>query len=148
MSLPNREKEFAINEIGAVTKERYTGTFQVKRVLTQREEFLADHRRRSILGPNPENSSMAMAQNAYALGQLSVRIVKAPTWWNPNSEDVGGLDLLDENLIAKVFEETLKAEQEWRDEIAKKAEASVKTVEEAAEKKNPVIPDGQSGKPA
>lgn len=146
MSLPDREKEFIVNEVGELTKERYTGTFRVKRVLTQREEFLSDHRRRAILGPNPENSAMAMAQNAYALGQLSVRITKSPSWWNPNNEEVGGLDLIDENLIAKVFEETLKAEQEWRDEIAKKAADAVKTVEEAADKKNPIIPDGKSGK--
>ena len=116
MPLPNREKELAFNEVGETTGERYTGTFRIKRILTQREEFLADLRRRSILGPNPENAIVAIVNNAFTLGQLSVRIIEGPSWWNPNEDDVGGLDMLDMNILASLFEECMRADAEWRAE--------------------------------
>ena len=131
MSLPVFEAQFAISEVGETTGEKFTGMFTVKRVLSKREESLADIRRRAILGPQPENSLSSVANDAYVLGQLAVRIVKAPKWWD---ESDGGLDLLDSNVLAKIFEETLKAEIEFRKEIAEKTGDAEKVLEKTVQK--------------
>lgn len=125
------EKQFIINETGTTTGERYSGTFRVKTLLTKREEIAADIRRRSILGPNPETALTVISNDAYVLGQLSVRIIDAPSWWDKSD---GGLDLTDDNVIQKVYEETIKAEIEYREEVAKAAEKVTKILKKTAGK--------------
>jgi hypothetical protein len=122
-------KVIDINLIGNTTGQPYNGSFQVKTLLSRREQFQADARRREIIGPNGESAMPALQGEAFMLGQLSARIVKAPDWWDRSS---GGIDLKDDNVISTLFEEALRAEKEAIDEVKKQAEDSLK---EIAEKK-------------
>ena len=134
------EKSFIIDLVGDTTGERFVGTFTVKCVLSKREEMAADIRRRSILGPNPENAITMLASDAFVLGQLSVRIIKAPSWWDRSE---GGLDLLDTNVTAKVFEEATKSEIEFRESISKQADAATDVLKKTVAKNVP--PEEQGG---
>ena len=127
----DEDKTFVVQETGETTDRQFIGTFTVKRTLSKRDDQLADQRRRLILGPQPENATISAANDAYVLGQLSVRITKSPAWWD---ESDGGLDLKDNNIIAKIYSEAVQAELEWRNEIDKRAEEAGKTVKKIADK--------------
>jgi hypothetical protein len=138
--LANLEKSFIIDLVGDTTGDKFSGTFTVKCVLSKREEMAADVRRRFILGPSPENALNMLASDAFVLGQLSVRVTKSPSWWDRSD---GGLELVDMNIIAKVFEEATKAELEFRETISKKAEEATKVLEKTVAKNVP--PEEQGG---
>jgi len=138
MSSIDLEKTFVISETGDSTGEKFTGTFVVKCLLSKREEMAADLRRRMILGPSPDAALNSISNDAWLVGQLSVRILRAPSWWEQSD---GGLDLRDNNVLAKVFEESMKAELEYRETIAKAAENAVaKNLAKLAEKTPGVAP--------
>jgi len=139
MPLPNIESTFTVSVKGETTGHQYLGPFTVKCILTKREEFLSDIRRRELLGPAPEDALPSIRNNAYALSQLYVRIADAPAWWR---ESDFGTGLHDTNVIAEIFEKSLEAAESWRKRLAAeadKAEAVVKKVAKRA---------GRDGEPA
>jgi hypothetical protein len=89
-----------IDVIGQRTGNPYNGKFLVKMVLTRRENFIADERRRMIVGTNPLGVAPSLNGEAYMLGQLFVRILEGPKWWKDSD---GGLDLEDENVIGELY---------------------------------------------
>lgn len=107
-------KEINIDLLGAETGQRRNGKFKVKTLLSRRDRFLADEARRRILGFNPDAALLTLQEEAYVLGQLKVRVIEGPKWWNDSS---GGEDLEDGNVIAKVYEEALAAETERRSKL-------------------------------
>lgn len=110
---------FTFHSVGAVTKNVYFGDFGVKTVLSRYDQFLADQKRREILGQNPKDALEGLFQEAFMLGQLYVRIVKSPPFWaNSNF----GLLLPDHNIILELFQKSLELEQKTHDLLAKKAE--------------------------
>lgn len=138
MKLPNLESTFAISEKGDETGHQYIGTFTVKCILSKREEFLADARRRELLGAMADDATVTVRGNAFALSQLFVRIVDAPEWW---VESDNGADLYDNNVIAEVFAKALEAADEWRKKISGEADKAEKVVKKTATRK-PKSKDG------
>lgn len=125
-------KIFSINEIGQRSGKSYDGKFTVKTLLTRRENFVADERRRFILGTNAQGAVPSLSGEAYMLGQLSVRIVDAPQWWVDSDN---GLDIVDENIIGilyKLMEEKVKEAEE---EIAAKAKQSLEKLAKSTTKR-------------
>ena len=98
--------QFSINEVGTKTGRAFSGTFTVKTLLTRADQFAADQRRRDILGPGSAEALDALKLEAFMLGQLSVRILKAPQFWN---ESGNGLQLEDFNIIQTVFDKCVDA---------------------------------------
>jgi hypothetical protein len=102
----------------------FNGAFTVKTVLTRADRFLADQVRREIIGPSPEGHAVpaALQGEAFMLGQLRVRVVKAPEWWT-NSRN--GLDMEDGRVIGEIFNLALQKEDEYRQSIKKDAEKAL-----------------------
>lgn len=112
-----------LNSIGEVTGNPYVGKFKVKTLLSRRDYFTADLKRREIVGSvSPENAMPTLVGEAYMLGQLFVRIVEAPEWWNNAGM---GLDLKDSNITAELFEATTQVEKKAKDAVKEKAQAAL-----------------------
>lgn len=110
-----------ISTVGIRTGKPYNGKFTVKTVTTRRENFLADERRRFIIGSNAANAPAALQGEAYMLGLLFVRIVEAPDWWKTSD---GGLEIEDENVIGELYklsEEKISEREKEMQEAAKGA---------------------------
>lgn len=114
----NNTASFSINVQGETTQTNWIGDFSAKIRLSHADEMQRDRLRKDFLGPNPEDSSPRAKDQAEVFSQLAVRIVKAPLWWK---ESRGGLELSDDNVIAKVYEEALRIEREALEELQKKA---------------------------
>lgn len=120
---------FEINEIGTKTGNPYNGSFKVKTLLTRREEFTADELRRAIIGANPDAVPPSLSGEAFMHGQLQVRIIDCPKWW----EDAGmGLDLPDLNVVVAVFQQAIDAEKKREKEIQKASEEALKKIKKTA----------------
>ena len=115
-------KQIEISAIGETTGKSYSGTFKIKGILSRRDLFQADVGRRRILGPNSTDALPALQGEAYMLGMLQVRVLEAPEWWSLNAN---GELLEDANVIAELFESSIKASDEVLKEINKKATAAL-----------------------
>jgi hypothetical protein len=112
---------------GQDTGHPYSGNFEVKTVLSRRDRFAADQKRREVLGPGGDSALPTLQGEAFMIGQLWVRVVKAPDWWsNANC----GLDLKDENVTPELFELALKAESDAVKELQSKAKSSLEKLSE------------------
>lgn len=123
---------FNITAVGQRTGRNYTGKFTVKAVLSRRENFLADERRRYILGANAAGAPASLQGEAFMLGQLFVRIVEGPVWWQQAD---GGLEIEDENIIGELYKLTEEKVQERETELAASAKTALKTLANSPSKK-------------
>jgi hypothetical protein len=105
---------FTINVVGDITKERVQGTFASKPILTHREELTVDRIKRDLLGPDSANASANSVAMASIIAELSVRLTDAPPFWKNSN---GGLDLVDENVVAAVYEKVMKIEKDTVDGV-------------------------------
>lgn len=121
-----------ISTVGTVTGKSYTGKFSIKTVLNRRENFLADERRRFILGGNPNSAPPALQGEAYMLGQLFVRIVEAPDWWKQSD---AGLDIEDDNLIGELYKAAEGAVAEQEKVVQEEAKAALEKLAHNPSKK-------------
>ena len=125
-------QKFSVSLIGEDTAQPFNGDFVVKTVLTRRELFLADERRRIILGMVPAGVPASISGEAYMLGQLHVRIVSAPDWWNKSE---GGLDIADANVIGEVFRLALEKEEERKKALQENSKAALDKISKSASKR-------------
>lgn len=121
-----------ISTVGSVTGKPYNGKFLIKTVLNRRENFLADERRRYILGGNPNSAPPALQGEAYMLGQLFVRIVEAPDWWKQSDS---GLDIEDDNVIGELYKAAEAAASDREKVIQDEAKASLEQLAKNPSKK-------------
>jgi hypothetical protein len=116
---------FTINTTGEDTGRVYSGKFKVKTILSRRDNFVADERRRMILGTNPTQAAPALQGEAYILGQLFVRIIEAPKFWQDSDN---GLDIEDANVIGEIFKLTIEKQEELKNSVKDEAEKAVKNL--------------------
>jgi len=121
-------EKFSVSIVGEKTGNVYAGDFTVKTVLTRRDEFIADSRRRELLGANPEGALPQLQVEAFMYGQLFVRIVQAPKFW---SDAGNGIDLADLNVISKVYETAKDKEEERIKKVKAQAEEALKQIAKA-----------------
>lgn len=120
----------SLSTTGTTTGQSFAGEFEVKTVLSRRDQFAADQKRREILGGIAQDQAMAtLVGEAFMLGQLFVRITKAPDWWTTAGY---GLDLKDSNVISELYEHALAKQAEAQRAIKEQAKAAL---EKIAEKK-------------
>jgi hypothetical protein len=112
-------KQFDISAIGDETGAHFSGTFKVRTILSRRDQFVADQRRRSILGADAQSAMPGLIGEAFMLSQLYVRIIEAPKWWQDSD---GGLELKDPNIISQLFDSTMKAVESAKQELLKEAD--------------------------
>jgi len=120
---PNQyQKTVQIAEVGDNTQEEFVGTFVFRTMLSHRDNLNEDRIRRELLvGPTGSASGEEALNTAAIFAALTVRIINAPTWW---TERNNGMDLYDNNVVAKVYAEARKAEADQLAELKAKAEAA------------------------
>jgi hypothetical protein len=123
---------FDINMVGGDSGNPYHGTFKVRTLLTRRQLALGDEIRRDILGKNPEGASPRVAADAFIAGQLSIRILEAPEWFE--SAGVGGIDLPDINVLEEVFRKTMEAEEERKSKLVAAGDKAAEKLKKKTEK--------------
>lgn len=112
--------EFTISVVGEKTNTTWHGAFKAKPLLSHRDELIRDARRRELLGGvNPQFADPRQLNQADIFAELAVRLVSAPSFWADNG---GGLDLLDDNVVAEVYKQAIKIETDALADIKKKAE--------------------------
>jgi hypothetical protein len=111
------------DEVGQTTKERYSGRFVIKTLLSARDQLNADAFRRKQLGEDPDNADRVLKAWAGMVAQIYVRVIEAPKWYY--STDYG-LELKDYEIVNKLFEKTVEIDAETRKEIAEEAEGARK----------------------
>lgn len=135
--------KFSVSVIGEETGTSYTGDFVVKTLLTRRDNFAADERKRLIIG-NVSNPAMVPPHihgEAYMLSQLSVRVVNGPDWYIRSDN---GMDLTDSNIIGEIFRLALEKEDERKTALGKTAEQALEKLSKKAKKTGTETTDEQS----
>ena len=110
-----------ISVVGDESGQPFSGEFEVKTLLSRADRFEADRLRRAILGDRGGEAAPALAGEAFMLGQLSVRIKKAPAWWTDHDN---GLSLSDLNVIVDVFNAAVAKEEERKAAMVKAADTA------------------------
>lgn len=120
-------KVVSVNIVGDRSGNPYTGDFTMKMLMTERDEFNADLRRRQILGPSPDGTppAAALQWRAFMMGQLAARITDAPEWWL--SSDTG-MELADRNVVPAIYDAMLEAEEELAGEVKQETEKAVNKI--------------------
>ena len=124
MDLPKNDHSFSFSEKGERTKKTYEGQFTVKCLLTM-EEIRQVGLKLDLFNGGSKTLPGLVALLNRAFAELSVRIIKAPSWWTDSND---GRDLFDTNVVLEVFNSAINAEQVWDDRIkdaAKDADAAV-----------------------
>lgn len=123
--------KFDINLIGSESGNPYNGSFKVRTLLTRRQLAMADEVRRDIIGKDPDNAFPKVKTDAFIAGQLAVRVLDAPKWFQDAGP--GGIDLPDNNVLELILDKAIQCEADRKDKIlgeAKKAEEDLKSKEE------------------
>ena len=111
---------FTISVVGEKTNTTWHGEFKAKPLLSHRDELVRDSRRREFLGGvNPQFADPRQLNQADIFAELSVRLTSAPAFW---SDSGGGLDLLDDNVVAEVYKHAVRIENEELARIKKAAD--------------------------
>jgi hypothetical protein len=104
-----QDSQFSVDIKGKTTGQSYVGVFKIKTRLSMRDRLRQDEVRRTILGVNAESATMEAQGIANAVSYLNVRITKAPSWWTDNQ---GGLELEDMDVLAEVYQKAFQIEEE------------------------------------
>lgn len=121
----DNEKVFSINMEGETTKEKFVGKFTCKVRLSHRDSIAKDNFRRTLLNGAPDTAGGRAASLAFLASELSVRILKSPSWFDLSES---GLELEDDNVLAFIYQECIKAEKEAFEVLHGKAEEAVPVI--------------------
>lgn len=132
MAFNSEPINFTISVDGEVTGEKYRGEFKAKPRLSHRDQMQRDRVRRELLGGDAQFADQKTLYQAEIFSQLAVRIIKAPSWWTDSN---GGLDLEDDAVIAQVYKQAMKLEEEALAALKKEADAAKADLAEIKEQK-------------
>lgn len=121
--MDGNNRDFFVDITGDKTHTRYEGVFVVKMVLTRKEKFQSDEKRRIYLGISGNQALPDVIKEAYILAELQVRVVSAPQWWKITNN---GEDIVDDNVLESIYNKFNEAEKEYLEEQAKAFEADLK----------------------
>ena len=127
------EKIVSVNIVGDKTGRVYAGEFTMKSVMSQRDEFNADLRRRQIIGPSPEGTppAPALQWKAYMYGQIHARTLESPDFWDKSD---GGLNIPDGNVVTEVYDQILKIEEDIQTKIKEESAKAYEKLQKAPKK--------------
>ncbi len=121
----------------------YSGTFEFRCWLTPTQTLEAGREFRSLLGNLSAQATETESNISFALVQLKHRIIKAPPFWTStlqHSSYAG--DLPDLNVIAAVLDAAIRAENLYKENVAKEREALLNHSIKVGEK---LLQEGQEG---
>ena len=123
---------FSIAERGDVTGETFNWSFTSKRMLSIRDRINRDSIRRTLIGERPLDAEGNTVMRAEMLAFLQVSLTETPKAW----KDAGnGLDLYDDNIVLKVYDETVKGQNKAIEEAEKAGEENKEKLRKVAKSK-------------
>ena len=130
MELPKNENTFIFKSTGNATKKPYEGRFTVVCSLNTAQRYQVELEKTRLMADyrNPTDGLMGLA---IVLSNLRVRITDAPEWWKQSNE---GFGIDDENVLVELYDETLKAEEKWRQTVITAGETKTTTEEKETNK--------------
>lgn len=123
MSLPSFTSSVVVDVEGDVTRSRWTGTFQVKRVVTHQDRFDIEKFFKIYL-PDAKDASDTIRNRATALAELRVRVVSGPSWWEGTAY---GLESVDVSHIYDLLSKCAEATAQWHKELAEQVQIKPQT---------------------
>src|ERR1700722_11218733 len=115
----NEVESISLTVVGEDSQETFVCQFKVKTLLGRDDKFIADQRRRELLGPNPNDALAKNQFEAFMLGEIYVRIVEPPAWWMSVNF---GAKIRDANVIAAIYNAAVAKEDERKDALKKKSQ--------------------------
>lgn len=128
-ALPKNERTFSIKIEGDTSSETFEGQFTTKCVLNMAEKHGKELEKTRLMA-DYANPSGTLSGIAEILSTVRAKLTKWPDWWA--NLDYGS-GILDENVIIKIYDETLALEREWRAEIRKKSDEAKSTSADSKE---------------
>jgi len=129
MSLPEKIRTFYFDhkdEYG----ERREGNFSVKCRLTMRERQMMELNKSRLLGGHSSPTDALMGISVM-VATLITHITDAPEWWKQSDN---GMDLEDETIVIKLFNQLTNEQVAWRDALTKHALDKTAAVEQELDK--------------
>lgn len=121
-TLPKNEKSFDLDLVGEDTGVPYKGTFTAKCVLNIAGRHAMELEKTRLMA-DYANPSNGLAGIAIALASIRAKIVEGPAWWKDSD---GGSNIIDQNVIFRLYDECNRVEGAWRKELKKDAEEAQK----------------------
>jgi hypothetical protein len=125
--------KFNIHLFGDKSGELFRGDFEAHKRLSHRQELLRDRLYREMLGTNPDFASPRAKDQAEMVAELKVSLVKCPVWFQ---ECDYGLDLIDDSVLRKVWEEVMKIRLDAFNELKEKAQKAEEALKKEVESKD------------
>jgi hypothetical protein len=119
MDLPNKEKNFHVDHIGADTGKKYDGQFTVLCLLNASQKHAMALEESRLLG-NSSNPTDELSGFAKIFANLRAKIVDAPEWWKQSR---GGATIEDEDVLVILHQKIKEAELQWKEDLKKKTQA-------------------------
>jgi hypothetical protein len=119
MAVKSNTQAFHLSVVGDKTGETLKGDFVTTRILSHRQQLLSDRLVREYLGGDPKLASAEAYQRASILADINSALVTFPKFWR---EAGMGLDLIDDNVVAEVWNAVQKAQVDAVAEIQGKAD--------------------------
>jgi hypothetical protein len=132
MAFDANDAPFTLHVVGETSDQTWNGEFRAKKWLSHRDQLLKDQVRRELLGGQTGVAGDRAITTATILSELRVRLTKFPDWWPTTGH---GLDLADDNVIAKIYGEALAIEDAAIEAKKAKAEKIQTQLKAEAEKK-------------
>lgn len=127
--------QFEISIVGEETLETFIGKFRAKEKYSWQDQLSVDRYRRELLGANMSEATLDVYKRATIIAELAAYITEAPDFWKQSR---GGLDLVDDNVVSKVYEEVVNIREKWvkaQQERGEKAKAALAAQAEKGGKK-------------
>lgn len=103
---------FDYKGVGDNSNTTYMGVFKVKTIISPMDFLKSDRLYRELLGKiNPHMASQQAQNYAFALSQLSVRIIEAPDFYKNKELDGSHLD---SNVLIDIINKAVDAEAEYK----------------------------------
>lgn len=134
MFLDNNERTVVFSSEGERSKKKYEGKFTFKCLLSNLEQVEVALRTDRYNGGS-QTLAPAKALISRAIAELEIRIVdydKTPSWFRDSDY---GRHLVDTNVLFDLFQQAMKAEREWAEDLEEKAEKVEKDAEKSRKAK-------------
>jgi hypothetical protein len=117
--LPDIIRSIHLDSVGEVSKQKFTGTFRVKIVLTNADK-LAIEREYARISAREESMSSGNKLLAGTIAELSIRVLNAPQWFN---DAIRGQNMIDENPLFDLIVKINQEYKQWQKELSEVATA-------------------------
>lgn len=126
-SLPEMEHEFSISNLeGSLTKNTYSGNFTCK--ITNIKTQAQIKKLKAKLDEGLTGLDFGVQKIHEMISYLRYTIIDSPKWWKDSDY---GYELYDSNIVETLYNEVLKFEESWMEEVWGKP-AEEKPIEQKA----------------